>query len=88
MGSHFRGDLPRGCLVLWEVGVRGDGVRSRSSEEDRKRLLEAGWESRLRGGLIVWRRPEGRGSWYSEDVAMEILGVLEERGQGRDGKQE
>jgi tRNA(Glu) U13 pseudouridine synthase TruD len=54
-------------------------MKSRSSEEDRKRLLDAGWESRLRDGLIVWRRPEGRGSWYSQEVAMEILEVIEEQ---------
>jgi hypothetical protein len=41
------------------------------------RLIEAGWESRLRGGLIVWRRPAG-GSWYSQRVAMELLEFLEE----------
>jgi hypothetical protein len=62
-----------------------EAVKSRSSEEDRKRLLEAGWESKLRAGLIVWRRPEGRGSWYSQEVAMEILEALEEQ-EHRDGK--
>ena len=54
-------------------------IKSRSSEKDRRRLLEAGWESKLRGGLIVWRRPEGRGSWYSQNVAVEILEALEEQ---------
>jgi hypothetical protein len=34
--------------------------KQKGSEEERTRLLEAGWESRLRGGLIVWRRPGGR----------------------------
>jgi hypothetical protein len=61
------------------------GVKSRSSEEERERLLEAGWESRLRGGLIVWRRPGGRGSWYSQRVAIELLEFLEEEKYGEDG---
>jgi hypothetical protein len=60
-------------------------MKSRSSEEDRTRLLEAGWESKLRGGLIVWRRPVRRGSWYSQNVALEILEALEEE-EHRDGK--
>jgi hypothetical protein len=52
-------------------------VRNRSVEEDRKRLLTAGWEPRIRGGLIVWHRPDGCGSWYSQEVAVEILEALE-----------
>jgi hypothetical protein len=61
-------------------------VKSRkSSEEERERLLAAGWESRLRGGLIVWRRPNGRGSWYSQRVALELLEFLEEEKDGKDG---
>ena len=55
------------------------------SEEERTRLLEAGWESRLRGGIIVWRKPRG-GSWYSQRVAMELLEFLEEEKNGEDGK--
>lgn len=51
-----------------------------SSEEARERLLEAEWEWELRGGLLVWRRPSGRGSWYSQDVAIELLEFLEEEG--------
>jgi hypothetical protein len=57
-------------------------VKSRSSEEERIRLLEAGWELRLRGGLVVWRKPGGRGSWYSQRVAMELLEFLEEEKDG------
>jgi hypothetical protein len=59
--------------------IEMEAVKSRSSEEDRERLLEAGWESRLQGGLIVWRRPEGRGSWYSQEVAIGILEAIEEQ---------
>jgi hypothetical protein len=60
-------------------------VKSRSREEDRKRLLKAGWESRLRGRLTVWRRPDApRGSWYSQEVAMEILEAEEQ--DHRDGR--
>ncbi len=29
-----------------------------SSEEERTMLFEAGWEMQVRGGLIVWRRPD------------------------------
>jgi hypothetical protein len=61
------------------------GMKSRSSEDERTRLLDAGWESRLRGGLIVWRRPGGRGSWYSQRVAMELLEFLEEEKNVKDG---
>ena len=53
-------------------------MKSRSSEEERERLLETGWEWELRGGLLVWRRPDGRGSWYSQEVAIELLEFLEE----------
>ena len=59
--------------------------KKKSSEEERTRLLEAGWESRLRGGLVVWRRPGGGGSWYSQEVAMELLEFLEEEKDGKDG---
>lgn len=60
-------------------------MKSRSFEEKRERLLEAGWESRLRGGLIVWRRPGGRGSWYPQKVALELLEFLEEEKNGKEG---
>jgi len=70
--------------VLREAGLivtdaDQDGFRSgASSEEDRRRrLLAAGWKSRLRGGLIVWQRPDGRGSWYTQDVAMQVLEAME-----------
>jgi hypothetical protein len=56
----------------------------KNSEEERKMLLRAGWESRLRGGLIVWRRPGVRGSWYPQRVAMEILEFLEEEKDGKE----
>ena len=59
-------------------------MKSRSSEEERTRLLEAGWESRLRGGLVVWRKPGG-GSWYSQRVAIELLEFLQEEKDGKDG---
>jgi hypothetical protein len=61
-------------------------VKSRSREEDRQRLLEAGWEWDLRGGLIVWRRPGGRGSWCAQDVALELLEFLEEEGTREGGE--
>jgi hypothetical protein len=66
-----------------DPGRGSRGVKSRSSEEERERLLESGWESRLGGGLIVWRRPGGRGSWYPQRVAMEILEFLEEEKAGQ-----
>ncbi len=50
----------------------------RDSEEARERLLSAGWELRMRAGLLVWRKPGGRGNWYSQEVALEILEFLEE----------
>ena len=59
-------------------------MKSRSREEERKRLLEAGWESRKRGDLVVWRRPDKRGSWYSQEVAVELLDLLEE--ENREGE--
>ncbi len=59
----------------------------RSSDEARERLLAAGWESEVRGGLILWRKPGGRGSWYSERVALEILEFLEEEQSAEEGKQ-
>lgn len=57
----------------------GYGVKSKkSSEDERERLLEAGWDMQVRGGLIVWRRPGGLGNWYSQRVAMELAEFLEE----------
>ena len=53
----------------------------RGSEEARERLFAAGWEPRIRDGLLVWRRPGGRGSWYSQEVALELLEFLEEEKQ-------
>jgi hypothetical protein len=55
--------------------------KKRSSEEERMRLLEAGWELRLREGLMLWRKPGG-GSWYSQRVAMDIVEFLEEEKDG------
>jgi hypothetical protein len=61
-------------------------VKSKSSsEEERTMLFEAGWEMQVRGGLIVWRRPGGHGSWYSQEVAVELLEFLEEEKDGKDG---
>jgi hypothetical protein len=57
----------------------------RGSEEARERLLAAGWEPRIRAGLLVWRKPGGRGSWYSQEVALELLEFLaEEEKQGEE----
>lgn len=55
-----------------------------SSEEARERLLEAGWKWELREGLLIWRRPDGRGSWYSQEVALELLEFLEEEKRKKD----
>ena len=55
-----------------------------SSEEARERLLGAGWEWELREGLLIWRRPDGRGSWYSQEVALELLEFLEEEKRKKD----
>jgi len=53
------------------------------SEEYRRRRLEAGWKARLHGaGLIVWHRPERWGSWYTLDVAPQILEAMKEGGGG------
>jgi hypothetical protein len=61
-------------------------VKSKNSdEEERLMLLEAGWEARLQGGLITWRRPGGRGRWYSQSVAIGLLEFLEEEKDGEDG---
>ena len=54
----------------------------RNSEEARERLIAAGWESEVRAGLILWCKPGGQGSWYSESVALEILEFLEEEETG------
>jgi hypothetical protein len=74
--------------VLREAGVvlteEGAELARRNIEEARRRLLEGGWEARMRGGLVVWRRPDGSGSWYSQEVALEIL---EEEKDGKDGLQ-
>ncbi len=59
----------------------------RRFEKARERLLAAGWESEVRGGLILWRKPGGQGSWYSERVALEILEFLEEEKSTEEGKQ-
>jgi hypothetical protein len=68
--------------------MEGTGVvKDRSKEEDRKRLLEAGWEWKVRGGLVVWHRPDRSGSWYSQDVAIQILEALEEEEDHRKGEQ-
>ncbi len=59
----------------------------RGSEEARERLLAAGWEAQVRGALLVWRRPSGRGGWYSQEVALELLEFLEEEKKWGEGKQ-
>ncbi len=57
----------------------------RGSEEARERLLAAGWEPQVRGGLLVWRRPGGRGGWYSQEVALELLEFLDEEKRPEEG---
>jgi len=51
--------------------------QDRRATESRKRLLAAGWQPTVRGGLLGWHRPDGRGSWYSQGVALEVLEVFE-----------
>jgi hypothetical protein len=77
--------------VLREAGVvlteEGATLKRRNSEEARRSLLGAGWEARTRGSLVAWRRPDGSGSWYSQEVALEILEAAnEELREGRDGQ--
>ena len=59
----------------------------KSLEEERERLLEAGWESTLRGGQLVWRRPGDwkRWFWCSQEVAIGLLELMEEEKNGKDG---
>ena len=78
--------------VLREAGVvvpegygGDDRRRSDGHEGDRRRLLKAGWESKLRGGIVVWRRPDGQGSWYTEAVAMGVLKAMEAADPDGDG---
>ena len=70
--------------VLREAGVvlteEGAALARRNSEEARRRLLRAGWEASMRGGFVAWRGPNGSGSWYSQEVAFEIL-EAEENGK-------
>lgn len=72
------GDGAGDFLLLARGGREEEG---RGYEEDRRRLLEAGWETKLRGGLIVWHRPDGRGSWYTQEAALEILEAMEGEGE-------
>jgi hypothetical protein len=68
--------------VLREAGIalteEGAALARRNSEEARRRLLDAGWETSMRGGLVAWRRPGGSGSWYSQEVAFEIFEAQED----------
>ncbi len=59
---------------------------SKSSEEPRERLLDAGWEVQVRGAFVIWPKPGGHGSWYSQDVALEILEALEEEKNSEEDK--
>jgi hypothetical protein len=75
-------------LVLREGGVvlteEGAALARRNSEEVGRRLLGAGWETRMRGGLGIWRRLACSGSWYSQEVAFEIF---ESEGNGKEDSQ-
>ena len=64
--------------------MEGEAAKSRSREEERERLLETGWEAKVRGGLVVWQCPDKRGSWCSQEVAMEPLEFLEEENKNRE----
>ena len=54
---------------------------------DRRRLLAAGWQPQVERGLLLWQRSDGRGGWYSQEVALEILEAVEDEashdGDGR-----
>jgi hypothetical protein len=57
----------------------GKSDRVAANVQDRKRLLAAGWQPTLRSALLVWQRPNGHGGWHSQEVALEILDVLEDQ---------
>jgi hypothetical protein len=57
-------------------GGKSDQVAA--NVQDRKRLLAAGWQPTLRSALLLWKHPDGRGGWHSQEVALEILEVLED----------
>lgn len=65
--------MPEAGCVLKDEEVSRAGANIR----DRERLLAAGWELGERGGLPVWRRPDGRGGWRSQEVSLQILDALE-----------
>ena len=91
VATHVGWSEGRVRKVLREAGVAvpegdaEDGHGGVGYEGDRRRLLEAGWESKLRGGIVVWHRPDGRGSWYTEDVAIDVLKAMKEEGVDGDG---
>jgi hypothetical protein len=57
----------------------GKSNRVAANVQDRKRLLAAGWQPALRGALLLWQHPDGRGGWHAQEVALEILEVLEDK---------
>jgi hypothetical protein len=83
--GRVRKVLREAGLAIPEADEAAGDLESGNREEGRRRLLVAGWESKLRGGLVVWHRPDGRGSWYTEDVAIDVLKAMEEEGADGDG---
>jgi hypothetical protein len=75
--GRVRKVLREAGLAVPEADEAAGDLESGNHEEGRRRLLVAGWESKLRGGIVVWHRPDGRGSWYTEDGAIEILEAME-----------
>jgi len=57
----------------------GKSEQVAANVQDRKRLLAAGWQPTLKSALLVWKRPSGRGGCHSQEVALEILEVLEDQ---------
>jgi hypothetical protein len=80
--GRVRKVLREAGFIVTEAGA-GDGPGGGSFQEDRRRLLAAGWKAQLRGGIVVWHRPDGRGSWYTQDAAIEILEAMKEEEEGR-----
>lgn len=47
---------------------------------DGRRLKAAGFEPKMRGGKVIWQRPD-TGFWFSQEIALHLL----ERGSTKEG---
>ena len=88
----YKADLIAICAkaetVAKEGRKPGEDVRMQATADpDACKLSAAGWESKERGGKVIWKRPDN-GFYYSKEVSLHLLNQKEHTGQERGNRKQ